>query len=122
MMANLLNYIVWDPDPVLAHLGYLLDGECILKRFTDAQARPVVGRTILHLGTAVSAVDHTGENAALACSEVCHSLIGQIHLHLCLVVLVVGYHLAKLHIHTHAGKRIAGVSARSILHFRQVES
>ena len=21
MMANLLNYIVWDPDPVLAHLG-----------------------------------------------------------------------------------------------------
>ena len=28
---------------------------------------PVIGRTILHLGTAVSAVDHTGENAALAC-------------------------------------------------------
>ena len=21
MMANLLNYIVWDPDPILAHLG-----------------------------------------------------------------------------------------------------
>jgi len=29
---------------------------------------PVIGRTILHLRTAVSAVDHTGENAALACS------------------------------------------------------
>ena len=28
---------------------------------------PVIGRAILHLGTAVSAVDHTGENAALAC-------------------------------------------------------
>ena len=21
MIANLLNYIVWDPDPILAHLG-----------------------------------------------------------------------------------------------------
>ena len=21
MMANLLNYIVWDPDPILFHLG-----------------------------------------------------------------------------------------------------
>ena len=21
MMANLLNYIIWDPDPILAHLG-----------------------------------------------------------------------------------------------------
>ena len=29
---------------------------------------PVIGRTILHLGTAVSAVDQTGENAARACS------------------------------------------------------
>ena len=23
MIANLLNYIVWDPDPILAHLGPL---------------------------------------------------------------------------------------------------
>ena len=53
------------PDEVsLALAPVLLVQRAIKEVLTEV---PVVGRTILHLGTAVSAVDHTGENAALAC-------------------------------------------------------
>ena len=53
------------PDEVsLALAPVLLVQRAIKEVLTEV---PVVGRTILHLRTAVSAVDHTGENAALAC-------------------------------------------------------
>ena len=53
------------PDEVsLALAPVLLVQRSIKEGLTEV---PVIGRTILHLGTAVSAVDHTGENAALAC-------------------------------------------------------
>ena len=53
------------PDEVsLAPAPVLLVQRAIKEVLTEV---PVIGRTILHLGTAVSTVDHTGENAALAC-------------------------------------------------------